>query len=61
MIIDDKASYWFYVIQNGLTVAKGSCPTRAIAEREANHYVMMYGQDGEVKVKYRLTVIKDTP
>jgi len=56
-----KATYWFYIIQDGLTIVTGACSTRAIAEREANHYAMMYGQDGEVKVKYRLTVIKDTP
>jgi hypothetical protein len=45
--------FWFYVKQGGLTVAKGDCPTQAEAEREANHYAMMYSQDGPVTIKYR--------
>jgi hypothetical protein len=45
--------YWFYVYQDGLCVAKGDAPTRKDAEREAQHYAMMYGQDGPVTVKYR--------
>jgi hypothetical protein len=41
----------FSVMQDGLKVASGECPDRETAEREANHYAMMYGQDGPVKVK----------
>jgi hypothetical protein len=43
--------YRFSVMQDGLKVASGECPDRETAEREANHYAMMYGQDGPVKVK----------
>jgi len=45
--------YWFYVKQGGITVAKGDAPTKAEAEREANHYAMMYGQDEPVTISYR--------
>lgn len=47
---------WFwYVIQNDITVAKGDCFRKDEAEREAAHYAMMYSQDGPVKVKFRKT------
>jgi hypothetical protein len=46
------SEHWlFSVHQDGMRVAAGDCPTKEDAEREANHYAMMYGQDGPVKVK----------
>lgn len=53
--------FWFYVIQGGLTVAKGDCPTKADAEREASHYAMMYGQDGPVTIKFRKVFRRTNP
>lgn len=43
----------FEVIQDGMVVAEGDCSDRDTALREAGHYVMMYGQDGEVKAIVR--------
>lgn len=37
----------FEVVQDGMVVAYGECPSRETAIAEAGHYVMMYGQDGE--------------
>lgn len=51
--------YWFYVYENGMLVAKGDCPSREQADREAIHYSMMYAQDGgEVKYKVRKVTSK---
>ena len=47
------SEYVFYVRQNGEVEAKGFCPDRETAEREAGHYAMMYSQDGPVKVSIR--------
>lgn len=43
---------WFKVYQGGMEVAGGSGPYEAI-KRQAEHYAMMYGQDGPVKVVVR--------
>lgn len=51
--------YWFYVLQDGMTVAKGDCPTKKQAEREAAHYAFMYSPDGDVQVKFRAVKSKD--
>jgi hypothetical protein len=51
---------WWYLKQGDLTVAKGCCPTKALAEREANHYAMMYGLDGPVKISYRTQKLRIT-
>lgn len=48
---------WFYVKQNGMTVAKGCCTSKEEAESHAMHYALMYGQDKDeapVKVSYRI-------
>jgi hypothetical protein len=44
-------SHEFSIEQDGMIVAAGEAPTKAAAQREANHYAMMYAQDGPVKVK----------
>ena len=42
------AERWlFEVIQDGMIVAGGETLDQDSAIREAGHYVMMYGQDGE--------------
>lgn len=43
----------FEVIQDGMVVASGDCTDRDTALREAGHYVMIYGQDGECKAIVR--------
>lgn len=43
----------FEVIQGGMVVAEGSCPDQHTAMQEAAHYVMMYGQDGDVQAIVR--------
>lgn len=48
------AERWiFEVIQFGMVMAEGSCPDKDTAIREAGHYTMMYGQDGECKAIVR--------
>lgn len=43
----------FEVEQDGKVVASGSAPDRDTALREAGHYVMMYGQDGDCQAIVR--------
>jgi hypothetical protein len=45
--------FWFYVYQDGVCVVKGCSLSKDEAEREANHYAMIYEQDGPVKLKFR--------
>jgi hypothetical protein len=45
--------WMFEVIQDGLVVAEGSGPDRQRVTSEANHYVMMYSQDGPVNAVVR--------
>ena len=47
------SDFKFKVVQNGEVQASGYASDRTTAEREANHYAMMYGQDGPVKVTVR--------
>lgn len=43
----------FEVVQDGTVVASGDCSDRDTAIREAGHYVMMYGQDGDCQAIVR--------
>lgn len=43
----------FEVIQDRAVVAEGEAPDRDTALREAGHYVMMYGQDGDCQAIVR--------
>jgi predicted component of type VI protein secretion system len=43
----------FSVVQDGMEVALGEATIKAEAQREANHYAMMYGQDGPVTTSVR--------
>ncbi len=43
--------YSFEIIQGGIAVASGSGPDLETVRREANHYAIMYAQDGPVEVK----------
>ena len=45
--------YEFSIIQGGVQVAAGSCASKREAEREANHYALMYSQDGPVTVEVK--------
>lgn len=47
--------------QNGMMVVEINAPTIKIAEREINHYALMYGQDGEIEVirDYKIKVKKE--
>ena len=47
----DADEYEFEVWQEGNYVSGGYADDLESVQREANHYAMMYGQDGEVKVK----------
>lgn len=44
--------YEFEVWQDDFMQASGGAPTPEQARDEANHYAMMYGQDGPVEVKF---------
>ena len=48
-----KERWLFEVKQDGMIVASGEAPSEQIAQREAMHYSMMYGQDGPVMIKVR--------
>lgn len=43
----------YTVRQGGMTVALGDGPTLQAVTREAMHYAMMYGQDGDVTFTVR--------
>ena len=44
-------TYRYKLIQDGMVVASVDAPTKELAEREINHYALMYGQDGPVEIK----------
>lgn len=41
----------FELEQGGMVVVSGEAPTRALADREAGHYAVMYSSEGPVKVR----------
>lgn len=49
--VERPTRYRFQVWQDGMIVASGSGTDPAAVRREANHYAMMYGQGGPVKVR----------
>lgn len=42
--------YKYQLKQNGIIVAEVDAPTDEIAQREIQHYALMYSQDGEVEI-----------
>lgn len=50
-LMGEADEYEFEVWQEGNYMAGGYADDLEYVQREANHYAMMYGQDGEVKVK----------
>jgi hypothetical protein len=44
-------SYVAELWQGGVLVASVDAPTKNVAEREINHYALMYSQDGPVIIK----------
>lgn len=45
-----RKRYGYNLIQGGIVVAQVEASTDEVAKREINHYAMMYGQDGPVKI-----------
>lgn len=45
-----RKQYGYKLIQGGIVVAQVEASTDEEANREINHYAMMYAQDGPVKI-----------
>lgn len=46
-----RKSYRYVLIQDGMVVASVESASKEQAEREINHYALMYSQDGPVEIK----------
>lgn len=49
----DARPYKYVLIQDGLVVASVESSSKEQAEKEINHYALVYSQDGPVEIKNR--------